>query len=400
MSMDKENTFYVINDDGEFQELGALDSRSDVRFPTSDSARMLENPLKTGKRRANRLRSFEDVITAVLEWMHDTTAPWNREHKSEPTNDGEVCTGVYMDTTTRHSDGDKVTVTFTRTVKVGDEGVITLSHTDVVLTYREHASIKAALVWREKGRTDLALNATLAHARIHDNDLALERVLDSVYRFVSSSHCNPSDAESHAWRVSRQAANMMEQGILHGETIPSYVESFTGGMWMPVHWRVMLAVIKDAIGVQAGKTGGMMKLVPIDNPQLPSHVSDPENAPMSLTQVVGVGDYETMNVTVTPTQEKELTSTPGLYDMSITSTSRRGYFTAPGLQLYHTRVTVGDVFALLHTAGIFLTVAHHMKAVERPTFTIDFKAESSDVDWLKRALHKEGDTGNGIIYRD
>lgn len=389
MSMDKENTFYVLDKNGEFQEIGALDSAPDVGNHISDVGQMLETPLKPGKRRATRIRTFEDMVTAVLDWVHDTTAPWNREHKAEPTDDGEVCTGVHMDTNTRHSDGDKVTVTFTRTVKAGED-VITLSQTDVVLTYREHASIKAALVWREKGHTDLALNATLAHTRIHDNNRALTRVLDQVHRFVSSSHCNPSDAESHAWRVSRQAANMMEQGILHGETIPSYVESFTGVMWMPVHWRVMLAVIKDAIGVQVGKIGGLMKSVPIDNPQLPNHVDNPEKAPMSITQVVNVGDYETMNVTVTPTQEKELTSTPGLYDMSITSTSRSSAFTAPGLQLYRTRVTVGDVFGLLHTAGIFLTVAHHMEAVERPTFTIDFKGDTAAIDRALRRLSEDG----------
>lgn len=389
MSMDKENTFYVLYKNGEFQEIGQMDSLPDVGDHTSDVGQMLKNPLKPGKRRATRIRTFEDMVTAVLDWVHDTTASWN-QHKAVPTDDGEVCTAVHMDTKTIHSDGDKVTVTFTRTVKVGED-VITISQTDVVLTYREHASIKAALVWREKGRTDLALNATLAHARIHDNNRALERVLDSVYRFVSSSHCNPDDAESHAWRVSRQAANMMEQGILHGETIPSYVESFTGVMWMPVHWRVMLAVLKDAIGVQVGKTGGLMKSVPIDNPQLPSHVGDPEKAPMSLTQVVNVGDYETMNVTVTPARERELTSTPGMYDMSITSTSCSSAFTAPGLQLYRTQVTVGDVFALLHTAGIFLTVAHHVEAVDRPTFTIDFKG---DAEWVKRALYMDGYTGD------
>lgn len=391
MSMDKENTFYVLGDSGEFQELGALDSAPDVGNHTSDVGQMLENPLKTGKRRATRIRTFEDMVTVVLNWVHSTTSPWNREHKAEPTDDGDVCTAVHMDTTTRHSDGDKATVTFTRKVKVGKDTII-LSQTDVVLTYREYASIKAALVWREKGRTDLALNATLGHARIHDNDRALEHALDSVYRFVSSSHCNPSDAESHAWRVSRQAAAMMERGILHGETIPSYVESFTGVMWMPVHWRVMLAVLKDAMGVQVGKTRGLMKSVPIDNPRLPAHVSDPEKAPMSLTQVVNVGDYETLNVTVTPAQEKELTSTPGLYDMSITSTSRSGYFTAPGLQLYRTRVTVGDVFALLHTAGIFLTVARHVDAVERPTFTIDFKGDTAALDRALRRLSEDGDS--------
>lgn len=385
MSMDKENTFYVLDKNGEFQEIGQLDSLHDVGNHTADSDRMLENPLKPGKRRATRIRTFEDMVTVVLDWVHDTTASWN-QHKAVPTNDGEVCTAVHMDTKTIHSDGDKVTVTFTRKVKVVKD-IITISQTDVVLTYREHASIKAALVWREKGHTDLALNATLAHARIHDNNRALTRVLDQVHRFVSSSHCNPSDAESHAWRVSRQAANMMEQGIVHGETIPSYVESFTGVMWMPVHWRVMLAVVGDAIGVQVGKTGGLMKSVPIDNPQLPSHVGDPEKAPMSMTQVVGVCDYETMNITVTPAQEKELTSTPGLYDMSITSTSRSSAFTAPGLQLYRTRVTVGDVFALLHTAGIFLTVAHHMDAVDRPTFTVAFKG---DAEWVKRALYMDG----------
>jgi len=385
MSMDKENTFYVLDKNGEFQEIGQMDSLSDVGDHTSDARRMLENPLKTGKRRATRIRTFEDMVTVVLDWVHDTTAPWNH-HKATPTDDGEVCTAVDMDTKTRHSDGDKVTVTFTRTVKVGEEDVITLSQTDVVLTYREHASIKVALLWREKGSTDMALNATLAHARIHDNNRALTRVLDQVHRFVSTAHCVAGEADSHAWKVSRQAANMMEQGILHGETIPSYVESFTGVMWMPVHWRVMLAVVGDAIGVQVGKTRGLMKSVPIDNPQLPNHVDNPEKAPMSITQVVNVGDYETMNVTVTPTQEKELTSTPGLYDMSITSTSRSSAFTAPGLQLYRTRVTVGDVFALLHTAGIFFTVAHHMDAVERPTFTIDFKG---DAEWVKRALYME-----------
>lgn len=388
MSMDKENTFYVLDKNGEFQEIGQMDSLPDVGDYTSDVGQMLENPLKTGKRRATRIRTFEDMVTVVLDWVHDTTAPWTRGHKAEPIDDGEVCTGVHMDTNTRHSDGDKVTVTFTRTVKVGED-VITLSQTDVVLTYREHASIKAALVWREKGRTDMALNATLAHARVHDNNRALTRVLDQIHRFVSTAHCVAGEADSHAWKVSRQAANMMEQGILHGETIPSYVESFTGVMWMPVHWRVMLAVLKDAMGVQVGKTGGLMKSMPIDNPRIPGQVSDPGKAPMSITQVVNVGDYETMNVTVTPTQEKELTSTPGLYDMSITSTSRSSAFTAPGLQLYRTRVTVGDVFGLLHTAGIFLTVAHHMEAVERPTFTIDFKG---DAEWVKRALYMEGDT--------
>lgn len=388
MSMDKENTFYVLDKNGEFQEIGQMDSLSDVGNLTRGADKMLENPLKTGKRRATRIRTFEDMVTVVLDWVHDTTAPWNREHKAEPTDDGEVCTGVHMDTNTRHSDGDKVTVTFTRTVKAGED-VITLSQTDVVLTYREHASIKAALVWREKGRTDMALNATLAHARVHDNNRALTRVLDQVHRFVSTAHCVAGEADSHAWKVSRQCADMMERGILRGETIPSYVESFTGVMWMPVHWRVMLAVLKDAMGVQVGKTGGLMKSMPIDNPRLPGHVSDPGKAPMSITQVVNVGDYETMNVTVTPTQEKELTSTPGLYDMSITSTSRSSAFTAPGLQLYRTRVTVGDVFGLLHTAGIFLTVAHHMEAVERPTFTIDFKG---DAEWVKRALYMEGDT--------
>ena len=390
MRMDKENTFYVLDSRGEFQEIGQLDSLHDVGNSTMDVDRMLENPLKTGKRRATRIRTFEDMVTVVLDWVHDTTAPWNH-HKAIPTDDGEVCTAVYMDTQTRHSDGDKVTVTFTRTVKVGED-VITLSQADVVLTYREHAaSIKAALVWREKGRTDMALNAVLAHARVHDNNRALTRVLDQIHRFVSTAHCVAGEAESHAWKVSRQAANMMEQGILHGETIPSYVESFTGVMWMPVHWRVMLAVLKDAIGVQVGKTKGLMKSVPIDNPQLPHHVSDPEKAPMSLTQVVGVGDYETMNVTVTPTREREITSTRGLYDMSITSTSRRCAFTAPSLQLYRTRVTVGDVFSLLHTGGVFFTVAHHVDAVERPTFTVEFKG---DAEWVKRALYMDGDIGD------
>ena len=385
MSMDKENTFYVLDKNGEFQEIGQMDSLPDVGDHTSDARRMLENPLKPGKRSATRIRTFEDMVTVVLDWVHDTTASWN-QHKAVPTNDGEVCTAVHMDTKTIHSDGDKVTVTFTRTVKVGEEDVITLSQTDVVLTYHEYASIKVALVWREKGSTDLALNATLAHARVHDNNHALGRVLDSVYRFVSTAHCVAGEADSHAWKVSRQAANMMEQGVLHGETIPSYVESFTGVMWMPVHWRVMLAVIKDAIGVQVGKTGGLMKSVPIDNPQLPNHVDNPEKAPMSLTQVVGVGDYETMNITVTPTHERKITSTPGLYDMSLTSTSRSSAFTAPSLQLYRARVMVGDVFSLLHTAGIFLTVAHHMEAVDRPTFTIDFKG---DAEWVKRALYME-----------
>lgn len=388
MSMDKENTFYVLDKNGEFQEIGQMDSLPDVGDHTSDARRMLENPLKPDKRRATRIRTFEDMVTVVLDWVHDTTAPWNH-HKAEPTNDGEVCTAVSMDTKTIHSDGDKVTVTFTRTVKVGEEDVITLSQTDVVLTYREYAPIKVALVWREKGSTDLALNATLAHARVHDNNRALTRVLDQVHRFVSTAHCVAGEAESHAWKVSRQAANMMEQGILHGETIPSYVESFTGVMWMPVHWRVMLAVLKDAIGVQVGRTRGLMKSVPIDNPQLPSHVGDPEKAPMSLTQVVGVGDYETMNITVTPTHEREITSTPGLYDISITATSCGSTFIAPILQLYRTRMTVGDVFSLLHAAGIFFTVAHHMDAVDRPTFTVEFKV---DAEWVKRALYMDVDT--------
>lgn len=389
MSMDKENTFYVLDKNGEFQEIGQLDSLSDVGDHTSDVGQMLENPLKPGKRRVTLIRTFEDMVTTVLDWVHDTTAPCTH-HKATPIDDGEVCTAVDMGTKTIHSDGDKVTVTFTRTVKAGED-VITLSQTDVVLTYREHASIKVALVWREKGSTDLALNATLAHARVHDNNRALTRVLDQVHRFVSTAHCVAGEADSHAWKVSRQCADMMEQGILHGETIPSYVESFTGVMWLPVHWRVMLAVIKDAIGVQVGKTRGLLKSVPIDNPQLPSHVGDPEKAPMSLTQVVGVGDYETMNITVTPTREREITSTPGLYDMSLTSTSRSSAFTAPSLQLYRTRVMVGDVFSLLHAAGIFLTVAHHVDAVERPTFTIDFKGDTAAIDRALRRLSEDGD---------
>lgn len=383
MSMDRETTFYVLDSCGEFQEIGQMDSMPDVGNSTSDSDRVLENPLKPGKRRATRIRTFEDMVTTVLDWVHDTTTPWNH-HKAAPTVDGEVCTAVSMETKTRHSDGDRVTVTFTRTVKVGEEDVITLSQTDVVLIYREHASIKAALVWREKGRTDMALNATLAHARVHDNDRALVRVLDQIHRFVSTAHCVAGEAESHAWKVSRQCADMMEQGVAHGETIPSYVESFTGVMWMPVHWRVMLAVLKDAIGVQVGRTRGLMKSVLIDTPQLPSHVGDPEKAPMSMTQVVGVGDYATMNVTVSPAHERELTSTRGMYDMSITSTSRAGAFTSPSLQLYRARVTVGDVFSLLHKAGIFFTVAHHVAAVDRPTFTVEFKADS---EWVKRALY-------------
>ena len=390
MSMDKENTFYVLDSRGEFQEIGHMDSAPDVGNPTSDGDQMLENPLKPGKRRATRIRTFEDMVTVVLDWVHDTTALWNH-HKAVPPDDGEVCTAVGMETKTRHSDGDKVTVTFTRTVKVGED-VITLSRADVVLTYREHASIKAALVWREKGRTDLALNATLAHVRIHDNGRVLTRVLDQIHRFVSTAHCVAGEADSHAWKVSRQCADMMEQGIVHGETIPSYVESFTGVMWMPVHWRVMLAVLKDAMGVQVGRTRGLMKSVPIDNPQLPHHVSDPEKTPMSMTQVVGVGDYETLNVTVTPTREREITSTPGLYDMSITSTSRRYAFTAPGLQLYRTRVTVGDVFSLLHTAGIFFTVAHHMDTVERPTFTVEFKADTAALERALDRFSADGDS--------
>lgn len=118
MSMDKENTFYVLDKNGEFQEIGQIDSLPDVGDHTSDARRMLENPLKPDKRRATRIRTFEDMVTVVLDWVHDTTASWN-QHKAVPTNDGEVCTAVNMDTKTIHSDGDKVTVTFTRTVKVG-----------------------------------------------------------------------------------------------------------------------------------------------------------------------------------------------------------------------------------------------------------------------------------------
>lgn len=49
MSMDKENTFYVLDKNGEFQEIGQMDSLPDVGDHTSDARRMLENPLKTGQ---------------------------------------------------------------------------------------------------------------------------------------------------------------------------------------------------------------------------------------------------------------------------------------------------------------------------------------------------------------
>ena len=340
----------------------------------------IENPAGPQPREPKRIHSPASLCAAVREWESEAAAPW-AGYRPYPEHEGEVCTEITTTSIDSDADGTPIEVVpFTRQIKVGDDAHL-VSVATVTLAFHETGTIAAALAW---GEGEQGFNASLGRAKIKDTDKAVSYLLDQVYVMVQRAPHGTATQSKHAWEVANRAADMMVSGLVHGGGTPSWVPSFTGVTWFPEHWLVMLAVLKDAINLQTGRSRGIMPGVHIsDTPQVPDFV-DPQTSTFQMVQALKVRGYPKVRYVIDPDKSHD-GKTQGLWALSITAPHVSGKANVhPTLALAQGGVSTVDIFRMCASAADFMSAANAVGDGIPTEYSIDFAADPSDLAWWKR----------------
>ena len=340
----------------------------------------VENPAGPQPREPKRIHSPASLCAAVREWESEAAAPW-AGYRPHPEQEGEVCTEITTKSIDSCVDGTPIEVVhFTRRIKVDDD-VQLVSVATVTLAVHETGAVAAALAW---GEGEQGFNASLGRATVKDTDKAVSYLLDQVYAMVQRAPHGPTTQSKHAWMVANAAANMMVSGLVHGGGTPAYVPSFTGVTWYPEHWLVMLAVLKDAINLQTGRSRGLMPGVHIsDAPQVPDSV-DPQTSVFQVVHTLKVRGYPKVRYVIEPDTSRD-GKAQGLWALSITAPHVSGKPNIyPTLALAQGGVSTVDIFRMCASAADFMSAANAVGDRIPAEYSIDFAADPSDLAWWKR----------------
>lgn len=280
---------------------------------------------------------------------------------------------------------------FTRSVKSNDD-VYVLSVATLLLSVYKPGTIAAALAW---GEPKQGFTASLGRAEVKDNNLAVAYVLDQVYSFVQQASSTPDTHSKHAWKVSTRAADMMVSGLVHGGGTPSWVPTFTGVTWYPECWLVMLAVLKNAINHQTGRSQGVMPSVQVqDTPKVPDFV-DPQTSTFQVVQALTVRGYPKVRYVIDPDKSRDGKS-QGLWSLSITAPHVSGKANIfPTLALARAGVSTVDVFRMCASAADFMSAANAVGDGTLTEYSISFAADPSDLAWWKRHFDEAQNDAQG-----
>ena len=344
----------------------------------------LENPAGTKVREPKRVHDLDSLHKAVRDWEDEATAPWagNRPY---PEREGEVCTEVTIGEV--REDVDAVAVQFTRRIKA-DGDVHMLSVATILLSVYESSTIAAALAW---GEPEQGFTVSLGRAEVKDNNRAVARVLDQVHVMVQQVASAPDTHSKHAWKVATRAADMMVSGLVHSGGTPSWVPSFTGVTWYPENWLVMLAVLKNAINHQTGRSRGLMPSVQVqDTPKVLDFV-DPQTSTFQVVQALTVRGYPKLRYVVDPDKSRD-GKAQGLWSLSITAPHASGKANIyPTLALVKAGVSVTDVFQMCASTADFMSAANAVGDGTPTEYSIGFVADPSDLAWWKRHFDEAQD---------
>lgn len=350
----------------------------------------LENPAGTKVREPKRVHDLDSLHDAVRGWESEATAPWVG-YSPEPEHEGEVCAKVTISKDSGLDDMESVSVHFTRRIKA-DGDVHMLSVTTVLLSIHEPGTIAAALAWNEGKR---GFTASLGRAKVKDNDRAVARVLDQVYVMVQRVSNAPEIPGKRAWMIACRAADMMTSGLVHGGGTPSWVPTFTGVNWYPECWLVMLAVLKNAINHQTGRSQGVMPSVQVqDTPKVPDFV-DPQTSTFQVVQALKVHGYPKMRYVIDPDKSRD-GKVQGLWSLSITAPHVSGKANIyPTLALAQAGVSTVDVFRMCASTADFMSAANAVGDGFPAEYSISFAANPSDLAWWKRHFDDAQDDAQG-----
>jgi|GEM_PF-3089022 hypothetical protein len=349
----------------------------------------LENPAGTPVRELKRVHDLASLRAAVRDWESEATAAW-AGYKPHPEHEGEVCTEITANDIIS-SDMEAVSVQFTRCVNSGGD-VHVLSVATVLLSVCKPGTIAAALAW---GEPKQGFTASLGRAEVKDNNLAVAYVLDQVYSFVQQASSTPDAHSKHAWKVATRAADMMVSGLVHGGGTPSWVPTFTGVTWYPECWLVMLAVLKNAINHQTGRSQGVMPSVQVQGtPKVPDFV-DPQTSTFQVVQALTVRGYPKVRYVVDPDKSRD-GKVQGLWSLSITAPHVSGKANIyPTLALAQAGVSTADVFRMCASAADFMSAANAVGDGTPTEYSIGFVANPSDLAWWKRHFDEAQDDAQG-----
>lgn len=352
----------------------------------------LENPAGTPVRELKRVHDLASLRAAVRDWESEATAAW-AGYSPRPEREGEVCTEITVQTSdTDVNILDHVAVNFTRRIRVDEEAHV-LSVATVLLSVHEISTITAALAWGEGKR---GFTASLGRAKVKDNDRAVARVLDQVYVMVQRVSNTPEIPGKRAWMIACRAAEMMTSGLVHGGGTPSWMPTFAGVTWYPECWLVMLAVLKNAINHQTGRSHGVMPSVQVqDTPKVPDFV-DPQTSTFQVVQALNVHGYPKMRYVIDPDKSRDGKVQGLLWSLSITAPHVSGKANIyPTLALAKAGVSTVDVFRMCASAADFMSVANAVSDGVPTEYSIDFAANPSDLAWWKHHFDDAQDDAQG-----
>lgn len=352
----------------------------------------IENPAGPQPREPKHIHNPASLCAAIREWESEAAAPWVG-YRPYPEHEGEVCTEITTTSIDSDVDGTPIEVVqFTRRIKVGDD-VHLVSVATVTLAVHETGTVAAALAWGEGPR---GYTASLGRATVKDNDRAVAYLLDQVYVMVQRAPHGPATQSKHAWMVASKAADMMTSGLVHGGGTPSYVPSFTGVTWYPEHWLVMLAVLKDAINLQTGRSRGVMPGVNIkDAPHVPDSV-DAQTSTFQVVQALKLRGYPKIRYVIAQDKSRDGKS-QGLWALSITAPHASGKaHIYPTLALAQSGVSTVDIFRMCASAADFMSAANAVFDGIPVEYSIDFFTDPSDLAWWKRHFDEAQDDAQGV----
>lgn len=336
-----------------------------------------------------RVHDLASLRAAVSDWKDEAAAPW-AGYKPHPEHEGEVCTEITTNDIIS-SDMEAVSVQFTRCVNSGGD-VHVLSAATVLLSVCKPGTIAAALAWGEGPR---GFTASLGRAEVKDNNRAVAYVLDQVHSFVQRVSSAPDTHSKHAWKVATRAADMMVSGLVHSGGTPSWIPAFTGVTWYPENWLVMLAVLKNAINHQTGRSRGLMPSVQVqDTPKVPDFV-EPQTSTFQVVQALTVRGYPKLRYVIDPDKSRD-GKAQGLWSLSITAPHASGKANLyPTLALVKAGVSVTDVFRMCASAADFMSAANSVGDGTPTEYSIDFAADPSDLSWWKRHFDEAQEDAQG-----
>lgn len=375
------------------QRVDYINDISDLLWRFDDApGERLENPAGTPVRELKRVHDLASLRAAVRDWESEATAAW-AGYSPRPEHEGEVCTEITVQISdTDVSILDHVAVNFTRRIRVDEEAHV-LSVATVLLSVHEMGTITAALAWGEGKR---GFTASLGRAKVKDNDRAVVYLLDQVYVMVQRVSSAPEIPGKRAWMIANQAANMMVSGLVHGGGTPSWVPTFTGVTWYPEHWIVMLAVLKNAINLQTGRSRRIMPAVEFDTvPQVPESV-DPQNSTFQMAHALKVRGYPKVRYVIDPDKSRD-DKAQGLWALTITAPHASGKANIyPTLALAHGGVSTVDVYRMCASAADFMSAANAVGDGFPTEYSIGFAADPSDLSWWKRHFDEAQDDARGV----